>query len=132
MASPVRLSHSLIKEAEKEGDIQKRTVPKQIEFWAELGKAVERVIGLEDAYAVLQGIKQLKTEPAASVKIDPDNVFRDLEKRRKDNKLSGEVTSTRIYYETSLNHPGFLDRVDSVTGERQTGTFQNGKFKIVK
>ena len=132
MASPVRLSYSLIREAEKEGDVQKRTVPKQIEFWAELGKAVERVIGPAEAYAVVQGLKQIKTEPVTHVKADPNEVFEDLEKKRKQNKLSGEVTCARYIYEASPKHSGLLARVDSETGKRQTGTFKNGKFKVLK
>jgi hypothetical protein len=132
MASPVRLSHSLIREAEKEGDVKRRTVPKQIEFWAELGKAVERVISPAEAYAVIQGLKQIKTEPVPNVKADPNEVFKDLEKKRKQNMLSSEVTSSRYIYEASPEHPGLLTRVDSETGKRQTGSFKNGKFKVLK
>ena len=39
MASPLRLNAALIEAAEREGAVQKRSVPRQIEFWAELGKA---------------------------------------------------------------------------------------------
>ena len=41
--SPVRLNPNLITAAEREGMVQKRSTPKQIEYWADLGRAVERV-----------------------------------------------------------------------------------------
>ena len=66
MASPLRLNAALIEAAEREGAIQKRSVPRQIEFWAELGKAVESVVGPADVVAVIQGIKKIKVEPVTS------------------------------------------------------------------
>jgi hypothetical protein len=99
MASPLRLNAALIEAAEREGAVQKRSVPRQIEFWAELGKAVERVIGPADVVAVIQGIKKIKVEPVTSTAADP----------------------AAIFYETSLSRPGLLDRVNTATGERQTG-----------
>ena len=60
MASPIRLSPDLLESAEQEGAIQRRSVPKQIELWAELGRAVSGVIDIGDVFAVLQGLKTLK------------------------------------------------------------------------
>jgi hypothetical protein len=132
MASPLRLSAALIDAAEKEGAIQKRSVPKQIEFWAELGKAVERVIDPTDAVALIKGFRTIKVEPAESTPVDPRDVFDSLEASRKKDGLAGKVTSAWFYYEASSSRPGFLDRVDARTGERRTGQFQNGEFKVRK
>jgi hypothetical protein len=66
MASPLRLNAALIEAAGREGAVQKRSVPRQIEFWAELGKAVESVVGPADVVAVIQGIKKIKVKPVAS------------------------------------------------------------------
>ncbi len=128
MASPMRLNPTLVEAAEKEGAIQKRSAPKQIEFWAELGKAVERVLDLADVFAVMQGLKKLKLEPAESVAVDPDEVFASLEKGRTSGSLSENVTSAGIYYEASRTRPGLLDRVNAATGARQTGHFRKGRF----
>ena len=40
MTIPLRLDDALVAAAAQVGSIQKRTTRKQIEFWAELGKAV--------------------------------------------------------------------------------------------
>ena len=124
--SPIRLNPSLIKAAEREGMVQKRSTPKQIEFWADLGRAVERVIDLSDVFAILQGLKRLKLENVESVSVDPDDVFDDLQSR---SRLTEEVTAASVYFEASAQHPGLIDRVDSATGKRQSGRFLNGKFE---
>ena len=130
MPSPLRLSTALVEAAEKEGALQKRSTPKQIEFWAELGKAVDGVIDSADVVAVIQGLKKIKVEPVTSMAVDPRNVFDSLETIRNSGALAEEVTSASVYYETSLSRPGLLDRVSSRTGERQTGQFHKGEFKV--
>ena len=127
MSSPMRLSPALI---EREGAIQKRSIPKQIEFWAELGKAVARVVDLADVYAIIQGIKGLKVEPVASAGVEPQEVFNAIENSRQSGDLADRVTSAAVYYEANPGRPGLLDRVDTATGQRQTGQFQNGKFRL--
>lgn len=130
MASPLRLNAALIEAAEREGAVQKRSVPRQIEFWAELGKAVERLIGTADVVAVIQGIKKIKVEPVPSTPVDPDDVFDSIETSRRSGTLGKKVTSAAIYYEASLTRPGLLDRVNASTGARQTGLFRNGEFRV--
>ncbi len=129
MASPMRLNAALVDAAEREGAIQKRSIPKQIEFWAEIGKAVEHIIDRADVLAVTQGLKRIKLEPIASAPVDSGEVFNSVDTSRSSGTLEKEVTSAAVYYEASLNLPGFIDRVDSATGERQTGRFHNGEFK---
>jgi hypothetical protein len=125
----MRLDSDLVEAARRECTIHKRSVPKQIEFWAELGKAVERVLDYKDIFAVIQGLKKVKVEPVGSMAVDPEDVFNSLEADRQSEKLAAKVTSAPIYFEASRSQPGLLDRVNTVTGERQTGSFHNGEFK---
>ena len=128
--SPMRLDAALVEAAKREGSIKKRSAPKQIEFWAELGKAVEHVLDYNDIFAVIQGLKKVKVESVESIAVDSADVFNCLEDERKSNKLAQKVTSAAIYFEASRRQPGLLDRVNTATGERQTGRFHNGEFKI--
>jgi len=130
MASPLRLSTALVEAAEKEGALQKRSAPKQIGFWAELGKAVDGVIDSADVVAVIQGLRKIKVEPVKSMAVDSRDVFDSLETIRESGGLAEKVTSAAVYYEASLSRPGLLDRVSSRTGERQTGQFYKGVFKV--
>lgn len=127
--SPIRLNPELISAAEKVALMQKRSTPKQIEFWADLGRAVERVIDLSDVFAVLQGLKRLKLENVESVSVDPDDVFSDLQMSAGEDRLSGQVSVSEVYYEASRKYPGMLDQVELASGRRQTGQFRNGQFE---
>lgn len=126
--SPMRLDSDLVAYAKREGSIKKRSAPKQIEYWAELGKAVEQVLDYNDIIAVIQGLKKIRVESVQSIAVDPADVFNDLEMRRSEEKLADKVTSAAIFYEASRKRPGLLDRVNSATGERQTGRFKDGEF----
>jgi ABC-type amino acid transport substrate-binding protein len=128
----MRLDSALIAAAEREAAIQKRSIPKQIEFWAELGKAVEHLIGFDDVIAVTQGLKKIELAPLSSSSVAPDDVFDMLESKRAAGTLSDEVTGAAVYYEASRIRPGLLDRVDAAGGKRETGRFQNGEFRIVE
>ena len=128
MASPMRLNSDLIEAAKMEGMVQKRSIPMQIEYWAELGRAVEGIIDLKDVFAVMQGVKTVRLESAFSAPIDPSDVFNDLEKNSGTKDLSSKLTASPFYYEASRSSPGLLDRVNVKTGERRTGHFENGEF----
>lgn len=130
ITSPVRLDSTLIEAARREGSIRKRTAPKQIELWAELGKAVEILVDLADVYAVIQGFKKIKVETIESTTVNPDDVFNSLEESRKSGELAKNVTSSPVYFEASQKIPGLIDRVNSASGKRQTGQFHNGEFKV--
>lgn len=128
----LRIDQNLALQAEREGKIQNRSKAKQLEYWARLGKAVSSKLSIADAFAVSQGIKtiNLMVSPSVqSIPIDSDSVFNDLENDRAKGLLAKNVTSAKIYYEASVEHPGYLDRVNAVTGKRQTGLFEQGEFK---
>lgn len=127
-----RIDSNLAKQAEREARVEHRSKAKQLEYWAKLGKAISSKLTLADAIAVTQGLKDIRLEytqrPQSNI-IDSNVIFDDLENDRKKDILSQKVTTARIYYEASVSRPGYLDRVDAVTGERETGLFDNGEFR---
>jgi hypothetical protein len=130
----VRIDKDLALQAEREARIQNRSNAKQIEYWAKIGKAISSKLSIADVFAVSQGIKTIKLEVTPSVQSIPvisDDIFNDLENDRVKGLLAKNVTSARIYYEASVEHLGYLDRVNSVTKKRQAGTFENGEFKAL-
>jgi len=126
---PIRVDKALLTAAKLEGLVHRRSGAKQIEFWAALGRAVAPTLRYSDVMSLLQGDMKIKLEPETSVAVDPNDVFNALENSRKSGDLAKKVTSAVVYYEASKKKPGLLVKVDSVTGERQTGHFRNGKFK---
>ena len=130
----VRIDKDLALQAEREARIQNRSNAKQIEYWAKIGKAISSKLSIADVFAVSQGIKTIILEVTPSVQsisVNSDDIFNDLENDRAKGLLAKNVTSARIYYEASVDHPGYLDRVNSVTKKRQAGTFENGAFKAL-
>ena len=62
----LRLDPALVREAELEALIHKRTTPKQIEYWAELGKKISEVLDPLDVLAITQGMAQSVGKEAVS------------------------------------------------------------------
>lgn len=48
MGMPVKLSDDLVKDARQEAEVTDRSLTSQIEYWARLGRKVERVLHHED------------------------------------------------------------------------------------
>ena len=142
MPNPVRLNPELIAAAERAGLVQKRSVPKQIEFWATFLVAFtyvfpqdsnfENIIEYSDIFAILQGLKKITIEPVTPVAASPEDVFASLDMRRSSGELAENVTEAEIYYEASKSHAGMLDRVNAMTGERCAGHFSNGEFEALQ
>ncbi len=130
----LRIDQDLASQAEREAKIQNRSKAKQLEYWAKLGRVISSKLNITDVYAVSQGIKTIKIEvppPAQSIPVNSDIIFNDLENDRTKGLLARKVTSAKIYYEASVEHPGYLDRVNSITKKRQTGSFKNGEFQAL-
>jgi hypothetical protein len=127
MSIPVRLDDHLVHEAEVEGASHKRTPPKQIEYWAEIGKAVARFVPSGDLLALMQGFAEVRVEPRPSVAVDPSKVFAGLERDREAGILPQAVTRAKVWYEASRSRSGMLDRVQA-DGTRETGHFRDGEF----
>ena len=129
----LRIDSNLVMQAEREARVENRSKAKQLEYWAKLGRIISSKLNIADVFAITQGIKELKvevTEPFQTRGVNSDVLFGELEKDRMQDVLSQKVTSAKIYYEASLSREGYLDKVNSVTGERQTGQFENGMFKV--
>lgn len=130
----LRIDKELALQAEREARIQNRSKAKQIEYWAKVGRAISSKLNIADVFAVSQGIKTIKLEVSPSVqsiRVNSDAIFNELENDRDRGLLAKKVTSARVYYEASVERPGYLDRVNSVTKKRQTGSFINGEFKAL-
>lgn len=127
-----RIDSKLAKQAEREALLENRSKAKQLEYWAKIGRAVSSKLQLADAIAVAQGIKEITLvvpqNPQTNL-LESNDIFNDLENDRKNGTLAQKVTTARLYYEASLSREGYLDKIDSATGKRETGQFENGEFR---
>jgi len=128
--SALRLDPDLVYEAEMEGLIHKRTTPKQIEYWAEIGRKISGIISPEDLMAVTQGMAQLEVKQKTSYPLDVDAVFTRVEEERVSGYLAEQVTGAKVSYEADPNKPGVLIRINA-NGSHDHGHFKNGVFRKI-
>ncbi|MGI9295453.1 MAG: TA system antitoxin ParD family protein [Pseudomonadales bacterium] len=127
-SAPLRLDQDLIDAAALEAKRMKRSAPKQIEYWAELGKAIDDVLDPDDVIAIKEGLAHLKIVPPTSLVVDSKAVFDDLEVARENKSLPGLAASASVIYQPSKEHPGLLEQINA-DGERVAGRFRNGEFE---
>ena len=126
-ASPIRLQEDLMQAAALTGERFHRSTAEQIEYWAEMGRNVSRMLDPDDLLSISAGLAKIKVEPVYSEPINPGDVFQSLEAERASGILPQTVTSSPIKYQTSLAHPGYLEQIHP-DGTIKTGKFQGGKF----
>ncbi len=129
--SPVRLQEDLMQAAKLTGDRFHRSTAEQIEYWADIGRKVSKVLDPDTLLSISTGLTQVKVEPIYGKPIDPDDVFNLLEAQREQGTLTQTVTSSAIKYQSSLDHPGYLERIDQKDNV-SVGQFKNGEFITVE
>jgi len=127
MSIALRLNDDLVHEAEIEAVIHKRTAPKQIEYWAQIGKVVARNASSNELLALLQGFAQVQVKPGPSARVEADEIFAAVDQSRTNGSLSKQVSQAPLRYEMSRSIPGLLDQV-SADGSRRPGHFSKGVF----
>lgn len=127
MSTPMRLNDRLVHDAEIEAIVQKRTTPKQIEYWAEIGKAVAHMVPDNELLSIVQGVSQINILHHPTSPLSTIDVLKALEADRQDGTLTHSVTQAKVWYESSREQPGLLDRV-MANGKRETGHFRDGQF----
>ncbi len=128
MTTPVRLEKNLVRHAAAEAQIQRRSTPKQIEFWAEIGRAIAGEVSAEDLIAISQGVRRVKIEPVYPEALSSDDLWAEVEADRETGALSQHIARGRIVYQASERRPGYLEAIYP-DGQRITGQFRNGRFE---
>jgi hypothetical protein len=127
MSIAIRLDDRLIQEAETEALLHKRSTPKQIEYWAQIGRLVTDRVSANDLLGLVQGVAEVRVEFRPAQPVDADAVFASVEQARADGSLRREVSGAVVRYEASPGGRGLLDRVWA-DGRRESGHFRNGEF----
>jgi len=127
LSKPMRLDQVLVDQATLTARRQKRTVPRQIEYWAELGRMVGRVLDADTLIAVQEGLLRLQLETVPSTPISADEVLGDIRSARRAGTLASRVSTAPVRYQTNKEHPGLLEEV-AADGTRRLGRFADGKF----
>jgi len=119
MGQPVKLSDVLVLDARLTGAIAERSIAGQIEYWANLGRAIEPLLQGTQALALC---KKAAARPLSEC-LEP--VATPKGRKRLGNYLD---TLPFPHYEPAPHKPGFLVRIDE-SGKRMLGRFVNRQFQ---
>jgi hypothetical protein len=125
--SPVRLESSLMSAAAVAGSTLHRSAAEQIEYWADLGRKVAKVVDPEILLAVQAGLVTLRVERVSPSPVDPDAVFAALDRERNSGALSEAIATGAVRYQASITRPGSLEACYP-DGRIEVGQFTNGQF----
>lgn len=127
MSIPIRVSDELMEDAKQQVKMSLRSVTKQIEFWANIGKEAEMNMTPADIAALVNGEVEIKVLRKKSEPIDFENVFGEIESDRKSGKIKEKVIKDNIWYEENNKIPGMFFRMTK-EGGKTLGKFVDGKF----
>jgi len=130
-SNPLRLDAALVRQAKATAQLYKRSLPRQIEYWAELGRALESMMSQEQLLAVREGLARIIVDHTAGGPVSAEEVFADVDQRRLEKNLGARVTSASVKYQKSQSHPGHLEQIAS-DGTRTVGMFKDGRFVPVE
>lgn len=124
---PVRISDEFLAEAKIAAEREMRSVPKQVEYWADIGKLVASVLDPSTLAAVRAGTLTVTAVTKPSRPVDVDQVLADLEHDRAEGTLVESVTRASRVYQVDPSDPERVQRIDAA-GNRQSGQFVDGRF----
>ncbi len=122
----IRLDAELVDAAETHGKALHRSTPRQLEFWASIGRQLSSMLPEKDLIAISQGLARINIEPAPSSRVNPDDIFTAVGQERNKPFVSSATNPASFQYESSQT-PGYIDRVD-IDGNRITGKMIKGQF----
>jgi hypothetical protein len=119
MSQPVELSDEMVLDARQTAELTRRSIAGQIEFWAQLGRAIEPLLDGARALALRRaGATRPLSECLASVDSDQG-------RQRVRDYLNALPFP---HYEPAADAPGLLVRIDA-DGTRTRGRFVGRKFQ---
>ena len=118
MSQPVKLSDNLVLDARLTAEIAERSIAGQVEFWAQLGRAIEPII---------EGAQALALRKAGAVK--PLSACLESVDSTEGRRRVAEYLETQPFphYEPAPDASGMLVRIEA-NGSRTIGRFVQRKF----
>ena len=119
MSQPVKLSDGLVLDARLAGEVVERSIARQVEFWARLGRAVELLL---QGPQVLALCRNAATRPLSSCL---ESVDTPVGRQRVADFLRNQPLP---HYQPHPDQPGLLIRIDS-EGRQTVGRFVHRQFQ---
>ena len=122
MSQPVKLSDDLVLDARLTSKLAERSIAGQIEYWAQLGRAIE---------PLLEGAKALALRRAGATRLLSD-LIGSVDSSEGHLRVAEHLEAEPYpHYEMAPDHPGLLIKIDA-DGARTLGRFVNREFRATK
>jgi hypothetical protein len=122
MGQPVKVSDELLLDARLTAEIAERSIAGQIEFWAQLGRAIE---------PILQGAQSLALRRAGAAR-PLSACLESVDSPEGRRRVAEHLASLPFpHYEPAPDSPGLLVRIDA-DGTRTLGRFVNRQFEAAE
>jgi hypothetical protein len=122
MGQPVKISDELLLDARLTAELSERSIAGQIEFWAQLGRAIE---------PLLEGSRALALRRSGAV-VPLSQCTAEINSAKGRRQLKEYLDSTPFpHFEPMPGRPGLLVRIDA-DGTRTVGRFVGREFHAVK
>jgi hypothetical protein len=122
MSQPVKLSDGLVLDARLAGDALERSIARQVEFWARLGRSVEQLL---EGERVLTLCRNRAARPLSACLESVDSP----EGRQ---RVAAFLDSQPFpHYQPHPDRPGMLVRIDA-SGSRTVGRFVKRQFQPIQ
>src|SRR5436305_10999703 len=118
MSQPAKVSDALVLDARLTGEVAERSIAGQIEFWARLGRAVERL---------LRGDKALALRRSGDL-IAFSALIRSVDSAEGRRRVAEHLKERPYPHYEQADSTGLLLRIDS-NGKRTPGRFVNREFR---
>lgn len=125
--SPIRLDQALMTEASLTASTLHRSAAEQVEYWADIGRRVSKLIDPSVLLEVQAGLATLQVKKTKPQDIDPNAVFAQLDRERENGELSKAIANGSVRYQSSYSSPGKLEAVHP-NGRIEVGQFIDGQF----
>lgn len=122
MRQPVRLSHDLVCDARQTAKLSNRSMAGQIEFWAQLGRALEPLLQGDRAMALRRAGEDTSLAELIG------SVDTPIGRRRVRDYLASRPYP---HFEPVAGRPGLLKRIEE-DGTETVGRFVNRVFEAVR
>jgi hypothetical protein len=122
MSQPVKLSDNLVLDARLTSELTERSIAGQIEFWANLGRAIELLVAGAQVLALRRAGK---VKPLSACVEEVDSA---AGRRRVAEHLDSQPFP---HYKPAPGRPAMLIRIDA-SGKRTIGRFVRGRFKAAR
>lgn len=124
----IRVAKALEQEAASAAKLARRSLGKQIEYWASVGQTVCSQLNETEIFRLLEGQVNFKdTSVDFQNNFDANDLVNQVEQQRVTGTLAQSTSRAKVKIQVDPDHPGMLQMVH-LDGSIERGVWENDRF----